>query len=98
MGLCPSQVRINKAAKDPQAAKEAPQAAQVAQLADTSNVEMASKKRWVWAAIDPVNKLLLACVVFDLRASCAQTLIHIVVSMLAAGCMPLSLIRKTSLK
>lgn len=52
---------------------------------------ISGNKGWVWAAIDPESKLFLAYVVGDRSASCAQILIHLVVSMLAVGCMPLFL-------
>lgn len=49
----------------------------------------ASRKRWVWAGMDPVSKLLLACVVGDRSQACAQLLIHAIAGLLAPGCMPL---------
>ena len=45
--------------------------------------------RWVWAALDPVNKLFLAFVVGDRSLDTAQLLIHDVVQVLAPGCVPL---------
>jgi IS1 family transposase len=47
--------------------------------------------RWTWAAIDPVSRLLLACVVGDRSLATAQLLIHAVVILLAPGCVPLFL-------
>lgn len=46
---------------------------------------------WVWAAIDPVSKLLLATLVGDRSLASAQQLIHAVVLTLAPGVMPLFL-------
>ena len=45
--------------------------------------------RWVWAGIDPVSKLLLACVVGDRSVETAQILIHLIAGLLATGCLPL---------
>jgi len=45
--------------------------------------------QWVWAAIDPVSKLLLAVVVGDRSLATAQILIHFVVQVLAPGVVPL---------
>ena len=47
--------------------------------------------RWVWAGIDPISKLMLACVVGGRSVETAQLLIHLIVSLLAPGCMPLFL-------
>jgi IS1 family transposase len=46
---------------------------------------------WVWAAIDPVTKLLLTVDVGDRTQAMAQRLIHQVVQVLAPGCVPLFL-------
>jgi len=45
--------------------------------------------RWVWAALDPVNKLFLSFVVGDRSLDTAQLLIHDVVQILGPGCVPL---------
>jgi IS1 family transposase len=45
--------------------------------------------RWVWAALDPVNKLFLSFVVGDRSLGTAQLLIHDVVQILGPGCVPL---------
>lgn len=45
--------------------------------------------RWIWAGIDPVSKLLLACVVGGRGVETAQLLIHLIAGLLAAGCIPL---------
>src|SRR2546425_7577156 len=46
---------------------------------------------WVWAAIDPVTKLLLTVAVGDRTLALAQHVVHQVVQVLAPGCMPLFL-------
>jgi IS1 family transposase/transposase-like protein len=46
---------------------------------------------WIWAAIDPVSKLLLAIEVGERTLEMAQRLVHHVVQILAPGCMPLFL-------
>jgi IS1 family transposase/transposase-like protein len=46
---------------------------------------------WVWAAIDPVSKLLLALEVGERTLAMAQRLVHQVRQVLAPGCLPLFL-------
>jgi IS1 family transposase len=46
---------------------------------------------WVWVAIDPVHKLLLALDVGDRTLAMAQRVVHQVVQLLAPGCVPLFL-------
>ena len=46
---------------------------------------------WVWAAIDPVTKLLLTVAVGDRTLALAQQVVHQVGQVLAPGCMPLFL-------
>ena len=46
---------------------------------------------WVWAAMDPVTKLLLTLEVSDRTLTMAQGLVHQVVQVLAPGCAPLFL-------
>src|SRR5499433_517808 len=46
---------------------------------------------WVWAAIDPVTKLLVTVAVGDRTLAMAQHVVHQVVQVLAPGCMPLFL-------
>jgi IS1 family transposase/transposase-like protein len=46
---------------------------------------------WVWAAIDPQSKLLLAINVGERTLAMAQCLVHQVVAVLAPGCVPLFL-------
>ncbi len=47
--------------------------------------------RWVWTAMDPVTKLLLAIDVGDRTLAMAQRMVHQVVQVLAPGCVPLFL-------
>src|SRR2546428_767430 len=47
--------------------------------------------QWVWAAIDPVTKLLLTIDVGDRTRAMAQRVVHQVVQVLAPGCVPLFL-------
>jgi IS1 family transposase len=47
--------------------------------------------QWVWVAMDPESKLLLAIDVGDRTLAMAQRLVHQVVEVLALGCMPLFL-------
>jgi hypothetical protein len=46
---------------------------------------------WVWAALDPVSKLLVALDVGDRTLAMAQRLVHQVRQVLAPGCLPLLL-------
>src|SRR5215831_6287493 len=46
---------------------------------------------WVWAAIDPVTKLLLTLDVGERTLAMAQGVVHQVVQVLAPGCVPLFL-------
>src|SRR5262249_31598408 len=46
---------------------------------------------WVWVAIDPVSKLLLAIDVGERTLAMAQRLVHHVVQILAPSCVPLFL-------
>jgi IS1 family transposase len=46
---------------------------------------------WVWVAIDPVSKLLLALDVGDRTLAMAQHVVHQVAQVLAPGCVPLFL-------
>src|ERR671923_383871 len=47
--------------------------------------------QWVWVALDPESKLLLAIDVGDRTLAMAQGFVHQVVQMLAPGCVPLFL-------
>lgn len=57
---------------------------------DNSEVEEGKQrgKRWVWAGMDPVSKLMLGYVVGDRSQACAQLLIHMIANLLAPGCVP----------
>jgi hypothetical protein len=46
---------------------------------------------WVWAAIDPVTKLLLTIEVGERTRTMAQRVVHQIAEVLAPGCMPLFL-------
>ena len=46
---------------------------------------------WIWAALDPVTKLLLTIDVGDRTLAMAQRVVHQVVQVLAPGCVPLLL-------
>jgi IS1 family transposase len=46
---------------------------------------------WVWAAMDPVTKLLLTIDIGDRTLAMAQSVVHQVVQVLAPGCVPLFL-------
>ncbi len=52
---------------------------------------LARSPRWVWAAIDPVTKLLLTVDVGDRTRAMAQRVVHQVVQVVAPGCVPLFL-------
>lgn len=52
---------------------------------------LARRPRWVWTAIDPVSKLLLAVAVGERSRAMAQQFVHLVVRRLASGCWPLFL-------
>ena len=47
--------------------------------------------QWVWTAIDPQSKLLLAMAIGSRTQAMAQRIIHQVVQVLAPGCVPLFL-------
>src|SRR2546425_9679602 len=51
----------------------------------------ARSPHWVWAAIDPESKLLLALHIGNRTLAMAQRLVHQVVEVLAPGCVPLFL-------
>lgn len=58
-------------------------------LRDVSEEGQGRRTCWVWAAIDPVSKLILALEVGDRSLEMAQRLVHGVVSVLAPGVVPL---------
>jgi IS1 family transposase len=67
-------------------------AVKASQVSDGEAIERLSRSpHWVWGAIDPVNKLLLAIDVGDRTVAMAQSLVHRVWEVLAPGCMPLFL-------
>jgi IS1 family transposase len=55
----------------------------------SQNAKRSRAVRWVWVGIDPVSKLMLACVVGGRSVETAQLLTHLIVGLLAPGCMPL---------
>src|SRR5919199_1697980 len=52
---------------------------------------MARSPQWVWTALDPQSKLLLAITVGPRTQVMAQRIVHQVVQVLAPGCVPLFL-------
>ena len=58
-------------------------------LSEMGNEEGERGRCWVWAAIDPISKLVLALEVGDRSLAMAQRLVHGVVSVLAPGVVPL---------
>jgi hypothetical protein len=62
------------------------------EVSEAAAVERLSRSpHWVWAAIDPVTKLLLTVDVGDRTLAMAQRVVHQVVQVLAPGCVPLFL-------
>jgi IS1 family transposase len=59
--------------------------------ADEAIQRLSRSPHWVWAAIDPVSKLLLTIDVGDRTLAMAQRVVHQVMQMLAPGCVPLFL-------
>ena len=60
------------------------------QVSDAEAVERLSRSpHWVWVAIDPESKLLLAIEVGERTLAMAQRLVHQVRQVLASGCLPL---------
>jgi IS1 family transposase len=67
-------------------------AVKVGEVSDTEAIHYLSRSpHWVWAAIDPVTKLLLTIDVGDRTLAMAQGVVHQVVQVLAPGCVPLFL-------
>jgi IS1 family transposase len=67
-------------------------AVKAGEVSETEAVERLSRSpHWVWAAIDPVTKLLLTIDVGDRTRAMAQRVVHQVVEVLAPGCVPLFL-------
>ena len=62
------------------------------EVSEAEAIERLSRSpHWVWAAIDPVSKLLLTIDVGDRTLAMAQRVVHQVVQVLAPGCVPLFL-------
>jgi IS1 family transposase len=67
-------------------------AVKTGEVSEAEAVERLSRSpHWVWAAIDPVTKLLLTVDVGDRTLAMAQRVVHHVVQVLAPGCVPLFL-------
>jgi IS1 family transposase/transposase-like protein len=67
-------------------------AVKASQVSEGEAIERLSRSpHWVWGALDPVSKLLLAINVGDRTLAMAQSLVHRVWEVLAPGCMPLFL-------
>src|SRR5499426_1909262 len=54
----------------------------------TALKRLEGSRHWVWTAIDPVSKLLLAIEVGPRTLEMAQRVVHRVAQRLASGCMP----------
>jgi IS1 family transposase len=68
-------------------------AVKAGEVRETEAIHRLSRSpQWVWAALDPVSKLLLTIDVGDRTRAMAQGVVHQVVQVLAPGCMPLFLI------
>src|SRR5262249_43240369 len=62
------------------------------QISETEAIERLERlSQWVWVAMDPESKLLLALDVGNRTLAMAQRLVHQVVQVLAPGCVPLFL-------
>src|SRR5713101_3519672 len=67
-------------------------AVKAGEVSETEAIQRLSRSpHWVWAAIDPVTKLLLTVDVGNRTLALAQGLVHQVVQVLAPGCVPLFL-------
>src|SRR6266852_7101778 len=67
-------------------------AVKAGEVSETEAIQRLSRSpQWVWAAIDPVTKLLLTIDVGDRTLAMAQGVVHQVVQMFAPGCVPLFL-------
>jgi IS1 family transposase len=67
-------------------------AVKAGEVSDAEAIQRLSRSpHWVWAAIDPVTKLLLPVDVGDRTLAMAQSVVHQVVQVLAPGCVPLFL-------
>ena len=67
-------------------------AVKAGEVSETEAITRLSRSpQWVWAALDPVSKVLLALDVGDRTLAMAQRLVHQVVQVLAPDCVPLFL-------
>src|SRR5712691_3337022 len=67
-------------------------AVKTGEVSDAEAIQRLSRSpHWVWGALDPVTKLLLAIDVGDRTLAMAQHVVHQVVQALAPGCVPLFL-------
>src|SRR2546425_11447659 len=67
-------------------------AVKAGEISEAKAIQRLSRSpHWVWAAMDPVTKLLLTIDVGDRTLAMAQGFVHQVVQMLAPGCVPLFL-------
>jgi len=67
-------------------------AVKAGEVSETEAIQRLSRSpQWVWAAIDPVSKVLLALDVGDRTRAMAQRVVHQVAQVLAPGCVPLFL-------
>jgi IS1 family transposase len=67
-------------------------AVQAGEVSEAEAITRLSRSpQWVWGAIDPVTKVLLAIDVGDRTLAMAQSVVHQVVQVLAPGCVPLFL-------
>lgn len=67
-------------------------AVKTGEVSDVEAIQRLSRSpHWVWGAIDPVTRLLLALDVGDRTLEMAQRLVHGVMEVLAPGCVPLFL-------
>ena len=67
-------------------------AVKAGEISETEAMQHLSRSpHWVWTAIDPVSKLLLAIDVGERSLAMAQRVVHQVAQVLAPGCMPLFL-------
>jgi IS1 family transposase len=67
-------------------------AVKAGEVSDAEAIQRLSRSpHWVWAAIDPITKVLLTIDVGDRTLAMAQRVVHQVVQGLAPGCVPLFL-------
>jgi len=67
-------------------------AVQTGEVSDAEAIQRLSRSpHWVWGALDPVTKLLLAIDVGDRTLAMAQRVVHQVAQVLAPSCVPLFL-------